>query len=82
VPQFIAVKGITTLGSVISPMRFGIHAGSGKGYKEVKECANKVKQCCEVCRKHSQYFAQNTRNNLQQPLTSWIVAIDACVTFY
>jgi len=31
-----------------SAMRFCIQSGSTKGYKEAKEYANKVKQCCEV----------------------------------
>ena len=51
-PQFTAATGKLLLESVISPMRFCIHAGSGKvyAYKKAKDCANKVKQCCEVCR--------------------------------
>src|SRR6218665_3616712 len=63
VPQFTAATGIITLETVISPMRCCIQCTCGVWerlglYKNAKECANKVRQCCEmfkkpVCRKHS-----------------------------
>src|SRR6218665_982786 len=65
-------------------MRFCLQSGSGKGYKKAKEYANKVKQCCEVCkkpicRKHSHKTSGVTCNNCKDgPLTSLTVAIDAC----